>query len=575
MRLFHFDPKKRGPFFLSLAVHIAFLLIAMRIFLPVFNLVKEDLLSFGVKGLGKEGSQAAKGAPAMPVSSGQGTRPAIVQKGESKPTALKDIPLESLVSDKTQASPEQSEPKPPLRKTPPIETMIEITEERRLREEIAPKSTSPERSELMKMGEKYKTDTLQLVQALKRPLSDILPGAFQGVGVDPEEGMPGFTPSLRASGGIFGAWGAREGGGAGGGGDEGMGGVGRSKYEALDNFLEIEVATYEAADSQKYYRVRIFAKKDTQRFKAVPKEILFTIDCSLSISPGRLDEFKKGITYCLKNLNPEDVFNIFAFKDKVIFFSKESIPASPEEIKRAERFVSGLSSSQATDVYAAFDRIIRISPARKPSNVMLFSDGRPTHGIVDSRELINSVTRLNNGVRPVFAFSGGAKVNRYLLDFIAYQNRAWAQYIKRSSDIDKGLAQFYDKIRDPLFLDLRYQLGGVRAEEAFPRSLPDFYRNAEFTLYGRYGNEQILTMQLLGNVGGKTKELIFQRTLVGAPKGGLEIEKGYAFNKIYDRISRATAASEKERPALLKEVRDLSSRYGITTPYSPELERRD
>lgn len=573
---FYLDPKKRGPFLLALSLHILFLLVAMRIFLPsVLNLVKEDLLNFNVKGLGT-GTQAAKGQPVTPVSKGHGSRPAIARAGEPKPAALKDVPLETLVPQKAELPPlEENETKPLERSTPPLEPLIEKNEQSMVKQEIVPKTVSPERSEMIKMGEKYKTDAMQLVQSLKKPLSDLLPGASGGIGVDPEEGMPGFTPSARASAGLFGALRLGEGG-AGGEDETGMGGGGKSKYEPLDNFLEIEVATYEnATDKQKYYRVRIFAKKDTKKFKAVPKETLFTIDCSLSISPDRLEEFKRGITYCLQHLNPDDVFNIVAFKDKVIFFSKDSIPASPGAIKRAERFVSELTSSQATDVYAAFDRIVRLPLARKPSNVMLFSDGRPTHGIVDSRELINSVTRLNAGTRPVFAYSGGGKVNRYLLDFIAYQNRAWAQYTKHISDIHEGLAQFYDKIRDPLFLNLRYQLGGVSADEAFPRSLPDFYRNAEFTLYGRYGNEQELTMQLLGDVDGKTKELIFQRSLVKALKGGPDIEKGYAFNKIYDLISRTTAAPESRRPALLKEIRDLSQHYGITTPYSPELERRD
>ena len=271
------------------------------------------------------------------------------------------------------------------------------------------------------------------------------------------------------------------------------------------------------------------------------------------------------------HLNPDDVFNIVAFKDEVIFFSDKSIPATPDAVKKAEHFVEDLTASQATDVYSAFSKIIERPLSRTPSNIILISDGRPTYGVVDSRELINSVTRINKKVRPVFAFSGGAKVNRYLLDFIAYQNRAWSQFVQKSWDIHEGLGNFYDKIKDPVFLNLRYQLNSLNANEVFPKSLPDFYRNAEFTLYGTYENENDFSMQLLGDADGKTKELIFTRALKDAKPGTEEIKRGYAFNKIYYLISQMTI--EGQTPERLRQIDELSQKYGIKTPYSAEIEK--
>ena len=431
-----------------------------------------------------------------------------------------------------------------------------------------------------------------LLRSLSKPLGKVQLYSPENMAVDPEEGMPGFTPSPGSGSGIGGGGIARGhgigsgiGNGPGGPGiSEGYdeGGSGITKYEPLDNFLDVEVYIYteplpkdggQAADKQKYFMLKIYAKPGSEALKVMPKEILFTIDCSLSISKDRLDEFKRGIRYCLTHLNRGDVFNIVAFKDSVTFFSTQSVPADPEVIKRAERFVSDLTASQTTDVYSAFSKIIEKSLARRPSNIMLISDGRPTFGVVNSRELINSVTRLNKNVRPVFVFTGGAKVNRYLLDFIAYQNRAWSQFVRRTGDIHKGLGGFYDKIKDPVFLNLRYQLNNLDAEDVYPKALPDFYRNAEFTLYGTYTDENDFSMQLLGDAGNETRELIFSRALNDAKKGTEEIKRGYAFNKIYYLISRMTA--EGQTPALRAEIDALSKKYGIQTPYSVELEKRD
>ena len=270
-----------------------------------------------------------------------------------------------------------------------------------------------------------------LLRSLAAPLQKIQPYSPGNMAVDPEEGMPGFTPSQGAGDRGVGGAGGGDGRGIGDGVGNGPGGPGLSSgndeggngisaYEPLDNFLDVQVYTYEdASDGQKYFMLKIYAKPGSQALEVMPKEILFTIDCSLSISRDRLEEFKRGIRYCLLHLNKGDVFNLIAFKDEVLFFSGQSVTADSDSIKRAEKFVSDLTASQSTDVYAAFTKIIEKSMARTPSNIILMSDGLPTNGIVDSRELINSVTRLNHNARPVFAFTGGAKVNRYLLDFLA------------------------------------------------------------------------------------------------------------------------------------------------------------
>ncbi len=451
-----------------------------------------------------------------------------------------------------------------------LKRLVSESEERSLKDTISDKKmkTSSVKSELDKLRESshYKTAAASFMTALQKPLESLDLYAPKNVDLDPEEGMPGFTPQAHAgdaSGNVFLKGAAVS-----------VPAEQLSRYEPLDAFLDIEVLTYEnPGDDRNYFMVRIFPKKGVQSFRVMSKEILFAIDCSLSISPDRLEELKQGIIRCLSSLNPDDLFNIVAFKDETFLFSAQPIKATPASIEKAGQFVAGLTPSNQTDVYAAVRSIVEKPLNREPSNILLLSDGKPTHGIVDARELLASITRINGKTRPVFVFSGGAKVNRYLLDFIAYQNRGWSEFIKNTPDIDRGLLDFYKKIKDPIFLRLRYRFNGLEEEGIFPKSLPDFYKNAEFTLYGSYAGEDVFSMQLLGDVEGKTKELIFSRSLKEARPGGPAVMKGYAFNKIYHLINRVTI--EGNKPELLQEIRSLSQRYGIQTPYSPELQNID
>lgn len=564
-----------APFMWSFGLHALVLILFSLLFIGAFRFKEEPVVShvFHMKGVSTEPVKAGYKEP-VKTNRFPTTKTFINAQMPGEP-AVRDIPMQALVEKETahvEASDDIDPKKVDLEgaasmSSRDFETILSRSNERQLGERIESKQRSTANSINQKvLAKDKKPDAGSLMAFLQKPLQGLYIDGNDNVNLDPEEGMPGFTPRSKGNG-------------SGGDSDYELSGrVGEatrdaSTYESVDDFLDIEVATFQdPADQAKYYRIKIFAKKDT-KLKVMPKEIIFTIDCSLSISPDRLEEFKKGIRYCLANLNPGDVFNIVAFREAPIYFSPQSVVATPETTRQAEKFVEGLTSNNRTDVYEVFTSLVKTPLARKPSNIILISDGRPTHGVVDSRELLSSITKLNAKTRPIFAFSGGSRVNRYLLDFISYQNRAWSQYIKKTPNIDKGLAEFYEKIRDPIFLNLRYRLSGLSEGETFPKSLPDFYRDAEFTLFGKFEGENQFSMQLLGDIGDQTKELVFSRSLVQSKDGGPDVMKGYAFNKIYHLISQVSAKGTDTE--LIAEINRLSKKYGVLTPYSPELEKMD
>ncbi len=569
---------RRHPFFvpilIALLLHAAVLAASGFIRFVHLTSEREILPRFHVKGVETSPVAPARAAAhnARRFSSGAPPPAAaptaeVLRQAQAGPQLPKDTPLRQNAVEEITPKTVEIEGASAI-SVVEVEALLRKTEERQLQDRVQPaaqrSAAAAQTQASARLEAAHRFNAKDLLQALQNPLQSLNLHSPDNIKVDPDEGMPGFTPSAGRSGlfeNLRPEAGVREA-------DKDV-----SPYESLDPFLDIEVVTYrDPADGQGYYMIKIFARKDAQ-LQVMPKEILFTIDCSLSMNQDRLNEVKKGITRCLQRLNEKDVFNIVAFRDTAQFFSPRSVSASPDTIRRAEAFVAGLTSNQRTDVNGAFEAIIRTETARRPSNVMLISDGRPTHGIVDDRKLLAEVTRTNSKVRPVFAFSGGRRVNRYLLDFLAYQNRGWAQYMKSTGQIASGLADFYDKIRDPIFLNLRYELSGLDEADVYPKSLPDFYRNAEFTIFGTYSKEGPFSMQLLGDIDGQTKQLVFTRDLADAKKGSEDVKKGYAFNKIYHLISRLS--QERDDTKLLDEIQALSRRYGVTTPYSPELANMD
>jgi len=341
----------------------------------------------------------------------------------------------------------------------------------------------------------------------------------------------------------------------------------RLKRENLKEYLSYQIEAYQdPQDGEKYYKLSIRAGEKALGLTPIPKEIVFLVDCSISTQPERLDEFKKGITHSLNNLNQGDRFNIIAFKKNIYHFRKTSVEPDEKTKMEAVRFIEHLTAGEKTDAYNALYKSINTENIQNPSYIILLSDGRPTKGVTDSRKLINDISALNNGKAAIFSFSGGLRVNRYLLDFIAYKNRGWAEYSYRTHLIGKTMANMYEKIRDPILISLRYYASGLENEDIFPKVLPDFFRNTEFTLYGKYKKSADFSLQLLGEFDGEVNEFFIKGSLRKASQGNEDIARGWAFNKIYHLIGLLKHGEENQE--LVKEIEFLSKKFNIRTPYA-------
>ena len=341
------------------------------------------------------------------------------------------------------------------------------------------------------------------------------------------------------------------------------------EYEDIGEHLDVRVKTYkDQATGEKYFEI-IISVKEGSRLEVIPKEIIFLVDSSKSITEEKLTYIKEGLLSSIKSLNPGDRFNLVAFRGNLVRYEPYPVEVSERTIQKARPFIQQMEAVGQTDVENALLGIIEEPVQYYPSYIVLITDGRPTTGAINSREIIQQITRRNNMRRPIFCFGGGHRVNRYLLDFISYQNRAWSQFAETTYDIRNDFEEFYTQLKDPLLLNVRYRMLGLSTSEMYPKYLSDFYYNRPFTLYGRFSDEDAFSMQLLGEINGTTKELIFEKALSEAEPGDEQIAREWAFRKIYYLISRITMG-RGDSGKLRSEIERLSQKYNITTPYDIE-----
>ncbi len=340
------------------------------------------------------------------------------------------------------------------------------------------------------------------------------------------------------------------------------------KYPPLDELLTVQLFTYHRPREEKgYFKLVVEPRRDRTDFSIIPKDIVFVVDSSKSITQKKLDSYVAGLKLCVKSLPRQDRFNIVEFKDFTHRLSEEDvIPVTSETLARGEEFLSGLVSVGSTDVYGSLTELVAQKPqAGRPRIIFLVSDGRPTTGIRKDSEIINEVTRLNDLRISIFTFAGGEMINTSLLDLLSYRNRGGRHFESDDKKIAQSLFEFYEEFSFPILLNPRFNFGSVDSTDVYPKILPDLYLKGRLEMFGRFAGEDEFSMQLLGEADGRTKEYVLQQKLTGRDSGDESVARTWAFRKIYYLIGQMVQKGGSQK--ILSEIEKLGADYNVETSY--------
>jgi len=342
------------------------------------------------------------------------------------------------------------------------------------------------------------------------------------------------------------------------------------KPPALDPFLSVVLDTYHDPSGQGFFRITIRPNEASNRLRALPKDVIFVIDASSSMGKPRFFRLCEAVKECLDTLNPADRFTVVGFKRETIFFSDSLIPANEQNVRSAKGFIDDLESSGRTDIYRSLASTLARRPSRnRPYIVLLFSDGVPTAGRTDARQIIIDLTSQNQGGATIFSFgtaSDPRRLNKYFLDMLSYLNRGFVDFRFDYDEIEPAVESMYRRIDDPLLIDIRGDYGVIDRNRIYPSVLPDLFRDGEISIYGQYSNEKEFFFRLEGTgPEGQMMDFVYRQPLPGQDTAGPEIARQWAFQKIYSMIGEMCLAGESE--AGMAMVRSLSEKYSIQTPY--------
>jgi Ca-activated chloride channel family protein len=229
-----------------------------------------------------------------------------------------------------------------------------------------------------------------------------------------------------------------------------------------------------------------------------PKELVFVLDTSGSMSGFPIEKAKETMKLALDNLYPYDTFNLITFSGDEHILFPEPLPATKENLARAQAFLESRQGGGGTEMMKAIKASMDPSDQQDHLRIVCFM----TDGYVgNDMEIIGEVQKHPNA--RVFAFGIGGSVNRFLLDNMAKYGRGEVEYVGLNDDGSAAAKRFHERVRNPLLTDLSVDWNGMPVSDVYPKTIPDLFSAKPVILTGRYAGNGKGVIRLRGKMSGR------------------------------------------------------------------------
>lgn len=367
-------------------------------------------------------------------------------------------------------------------------------------------------------------------------------------------------------------------------------------YSLSNEDFGMTVLTHRAdEDEDGYFMLQVSPKYDTPKTEVIEKDFIFVLDHSGSMAGQKVEQAKEALTYCVNSLNEGDRFNLILFNTHITSFSnrlnghEEWIGNEPttsykgmsnqlvpvkDVRQKAIAFIDGINGTGGTNINDALLTALSDKPdPERPRIIVFLTDGCPTVGETNVAAILKNIENANDNQSRIFVFGVGYDVNVRFLDKLAVDNGGTRNYVEPDENIEVAVSSLFNKMNEPVLVDVALNFGDITAKELAPSKLPDLFRGEQLTLFGRYENHGDTTIKLRGSIGSEKQE--FTKTVKFKK---IENENDFlptlwATRRIAELVDDAALNGYSDE--IPKEIERLSKEYDVVTPYTEFRQRAD
>jgi Ca-activated chloride channel family protein len=325
------------------------------------------------------------------------------------------------------------------------------------------------------------------------------------------------------------------------------------------------VTTY-ASEGKGIVNLLIEPPAQAAEAELTPREMVFVLDCSGSMSGVPLEASKRFMRRALLGLRSTDVFRILRFSDTATAFSDRPLPATSENVQAGLLHLDGLISEGGTQMTSGIRAALDPDPVPGALRIVVFL----TDGYIGNDVDVVRLIEQRRGQARLFSFGVGNGVNHYLLQEMARVGRGVARIVRPDQDAE-AIADSLAKRLDAAYLtDVTIDWGKAPVHEPTPRVLPDLFLGQSLRVLARFEAPGTYEVMVHGKVAGRPMELPLRLELPSEAPEAEALPIVWARSQVEDRMIDylSPARDEAERKRLQAEVTALGLKHRLVTQWT-------
>ncbi|CAJ1051412.1 inter-alpha-trypsin inhibitor heavy chain H3-like [Xyrichtys novacula] len=330
------------------------------------------------------------------------------------------------------------------------------------------------------------------------------------------------------------------------------------------------------------YFVHFFAPPDLPR---VPKNVVFVIDRSGSMSGRKMAQTREAMQAILKELHEDDHFAVIRFDSRVETWRETLTKATAENVASAQEYVKDTDSRGSTNMNDALlrgvemlvnDRQEKRIPERSIDMVIMLTDGMPDGGRSSLGMIQQNVRNAAGGNLSLFCLGFGNDVDYSFLDTLSKESKGVARRIYEGSDATLQLQGFYEEVSSPLLLevDLRYPDNAV--DSLTTNHFNQLFNGSEIVVAGRLMDNDLNNFLVEVYGQGIEEDFKAQGQTSVTDWGVMYPDEEYIFGDFTERLwayltiqqllEKGKTGSTDEKENATAKALDMSLQYHFVTP---------
>jgi Ca-activated chloride channel family protein len=295
-----------------------------------------------------------------------------------------------------------------------------------------------------------------------------------------------------------------------------------------------------------------------------PMELMLVVDRSGSTEGWPIALEKRAAQVALRNLGADDTFQVFSFADDTTRFADVSLPATPDNVRRATEHVEALRSGGGTMIMNAVRWALYAPHDPHRMRVIAFM----TDGFVGNEAEVLGEIQRGIGASRLHSFGIGASPNRWLLESMAQTGRGSVAYIGSNGSYDQAISRFYMRLSRPALTDIAIDWGGLAVSEVYPRQVPDLMVGRPAFITGRFAGPLAGAVRVTGAMAGRPVQMAVPIAPTPEATRSAAIPCAWARKKIADLTLDQAVSND---PAIPAHIRGLALQYNLLSPYTAFL----